>query len=126
MQVTIDINSDKKLRKEVLNMVEGQLSKLGRDHVEQAVLGAATKKIDNMSTMDLKTIVSSKLDAATVRELATEALSAWTQDRVDAKVNEKINGRVDLYMHIEGKIVLEELLKKKLAGFNLNISLENT
>lgn len=124
MQVTIDINSDKELRNDVLRMVEGQLAKLGRDHVEEAVTKAATKKLDNMSSMDLKTIVSSKLDSATIRELANEALSAWTQDRVDAKINEKINERVDIYMRIEGKTVLKELLKEQLSGFNLNITLD--
>jgi hypothetical protein len=126
MQVTIDINSDKELRKDVLHMVEGQLAKLGRDHVEEAVTKAATKKLDNMSTMDLKTIVSSKLDAATVRQMAEKAMDTWTQERVDAKINEKINERVDIYMRIEGKTVLKELLKEQLSGFNLNITLENT
>ena len=124
MQVSIDINSDKELRKEVLRMVGGQLAKLGRDHVEDSVAKAAEKKIENMSNLDMKSIIASKLDSATVRNLASEALTEWTQARVNEKINEKINERVDLYMRIEGKIAIEELIKKQLSGFNLNITLD--
>lgn len=124
MQVSLDINSDKELRKDVLRMVEGQLAKMGRGHIEESVTKAAAKRLDNLSNIDLKTIVSSKLDSATVRELATEALSAWTQDRVNTKINEKINERVDMYMRVEGKSVLRELLKEQLSGFNLNITVD--
>jgi hypothetical protein len=126
MQVTIDINSDKKLRKEVLNMVEGQLYKLGRDAAYEVMAEAAKTKLNNLSNMDLKNIVASKLDLPTIRALAEKAMDAWTQERVDARIEDIIEQRVDTYVRINGKTLIKQLLHEQLSEFKLNISLENT
>jgi Glu-tRNA(Gln) amidotransferase subunit E-like FAD-binding protein len=124
MNVTLDINSDKELRKEVLSMVEGQLAKLGRDHVQEVVAMYATHKLNNMSTVDLNTIVASKLDSTTVRQMAEKAMEAWTQERVNSRIENIIEERVDTYVRINGRTLIKQLLHEQLSEFKLNITLD--